>query len=72
MKKILYLLIVISFIGCTRNEVKMTDPNLQMQGVELYYKGEPFTGTLIQQIPLTDGELRIKYEDGIPKTPNIK
>ncbi|GLI56641.1 hypothetical protein PM10SUCC1_21550 [Propionigenium maris DSM 9537] len=44
----------------------MTDPNLEMKGFELYYKEEPFTGTVIQQIPLTDSELRIKYKNGIP------
>lgn len=65
-------LMLLSLVACTNKEVRMTDPELQMQGVELHYQGEPFTGTLVQQIPLTESELRIEYKDGIPKKPEIK
>lgn len=66
MKNILILSIILIFTSCANREVRMTDPNLEMKGFELYYKEEPFTGTLIQQIPLTDSELKIKYKNGIP------
>lgn len=66
MKNIIILSILLILTACSTKEVRMTDPNLEMKGFELYYKEEPFTGTLIQQIPLTDSELRIKYKNGIP------
>lgn len=66
MKNILILCMVLIFTSCANKEVRMTDPNLEMKGFELYYKEELFTGTLIQQIPMTDSELKIKYKNGIP------
>ncbi len=66
MKNIIILSMLLILTACSTKEVRMTDPNLEMKGFELYYKEEPFTGTLIQQIPLTDSELRIKYKNGIP------
>lgn len=65
MKKITLLIIILLFTACTTQEVRMTDPELEMKGFELYYQDEPFTGTLIQQIPFTDDELKIKYKNGI-------
>ena len=72
MKKILMGLMLLSLLACANREVRMTDPELEMQGIELHYQGRPFTGTLVQQIPLTDSKIKIKYKDGIPKAPNIK
>ncbi len=66
MKNILILFMVFIFTSCASKEVRMTDPNLEMKGFELYYKKELFTGTLIQQIPMTNSEIKIKYKNGIP------
>lgn len=66
MKNLIIFSMLLILTACTSKEVRMTDPNLEMKGFELYYKEEPFTGTVIQQIPLTDSELRIKYKNGIP------
>lgn len=66
MKNILILAMVLILTSCANREVRMTDPNLEMKGFELYYKEETFTGNLIQQIPLTDSEIKIKYKNGIP------
>ena len=65
MKKILILTVALTFTACMSREVRMTDPNLEMKGYELYYKGELFTGTVVQQIPFTGQEIKIEYIDGI-------
>ena len=67
MKKILIVCVLLIVIACAKNkEVRMTDPNLNMKGFELYYQEELFTGIIIQQIPMRENEIRIKYKNGVP------
>lgn len=66
MKKILILCVAIAFTACMKKEVEMGNHNLELKGLKLYYKEKPFTGTLIQKVPLTeDRVIKIQYKDGV-------
>ena len=66
MKKLLIMLSILLFTACMNKQVEMGDPNLELKNGKLYYKDKPFTGTLTQNIPLTDKKLvEIPYKDGL-------
>lgn len=66
MKYLGIFILTLTLTSCTAKEVKMTDPGLNMSGMELHYKGKPFTGDVVQPIPFTDQVIRVKYKDGYP------
>lgn len=68
MKKILVLCIALIFTSCMKKEVELGDSNLELRGGKLYYKEKLFTGTLTQNIPLTDKKMKISYEKGVITT----
>ncbi|MGL4673210.1 MAG: hypothetical protein ACRC0R_07490 [Cetobacterium sp.] len=68
MKKILLFVVALSFVACTKKEVKFGDENLELTGTKLYYKGKLFTGNVTQEIPFTDRVVKIEYKNGVIKT----
>jgi len=65
MKKILILCTALIFTACMKKEVEVGNPNLELRGGKLYYKEKLFTGTLTQNIPLTDKKMKISYKKGL-------
>lgn len=62
--QIFFLVMAFSLIGC-QNKVEYNVTDFTMGGGKLFYKGNPFTGTLIQDNSAMDEYFLISYKNGL-------
>lgn len=66
MKKIILVIIIIIFgLYLTLPKIVFYEsPNINLRGITVYYKNDPFTGTLLKKVPFVDKTAQIKLVNG--------
>jgi len=64
-KTILFLLAAAFIVACHGEEIKSTDPGIQMLAGRLIFKGKLFTGKFIEEIPAMEIKQITEYRNGL-------